>query len=66
MGTTKQYCKVCQNDRTLDDFADGVKTCNRYRAKQLRRYHNNPEHFQQKEKEYAENNPAEMKEAQQE
>ena len=63
MDTTKQYCKGCQNNRTLDKFTEGLKTCDRCRAKQLRRYHKNPEYFHEKNKEWKQNNPEKVKEA---
>ena len=66
MSPDKQYCKGCQHNRTLDNFTEGFATCNRCRAKQLRRYHNNPEYYKQKKKEYRENNPEKIKEAQHE
>ena len=33
MDITKQYCKGCQNNRTLDNFTEGFKTCNKCREK---------------------------------
>ena len=64
MSSDKQYCKGCQNNRTLDNFTEGFVSCNRCREKQLNRYHKNKEYYKQKKKEYRENNPEKIKEAQ--
>ena len=63
MDIAKQYCKGCQNNITLDNFTEGFKTCDRCRAKGLRRYYNNPDYYKEKRKEWNENNPEKVKEA---
>ena len=64
MDTTKQYCSSCQNNRTIDKFTEGFKSCDRCREKKLKRYHRLRDHYLDLKKEYQQNHKEEIAEKQ--